>query len=216
VTIGCEIVYTSGVIKFVYFDIGGVLIRDFSGTDKWEKWKADWGVKPEQDAEFDEFFDRLEEEVDRGRDAETLVPIMEKDFGLKFPPGYSLQEDIGSRFERNESIWPLVRELKTKYPVGLLTNMYPNFLDWMIHKGFMEEIAWDIVVDSSMEGTRKPEKKIFEIASKRAGVEPSEIFFVTNTREHAEAAKRLGWQTFLYDPRDVEKSTRNLREALCL
>lgn len=26
----------NSMIKFVYFDVGGVTIKDFSGTDKWE------------------------------------------------------------------------------------------------------------------------------------------------------------------------------------
>ena len=34
-------------MKFVYFDIGGVMIKDFSGTDKWQKMMADWTTDPD-------------------------------------------------------------------------------------------------------------------------------------------------------------------------
>ena len=202
------------MIKFIYFDVGGVLIRDFSCTDKWELVKSDLGVKPSQSKAFDKFFDKAEEDVDRGQDLQTLLPIMEKKFGLGFFPGYSLQKDIGFRFERNENIWPLAREAKKKYKVGLLTNMYPGFLDLLYSSGLMEDVGWDAVIDSSLEGTRKPESRIFEIARERAGVAPKEIFFIENTKGHIAAAKALGWQTFHFDSKDYEGSTRKLKNEI--
>jgi|TARA_Y100000310_G_C20153683_1_gene565933 hypothetical protein len=35
--------------RFIYFDVGGVVIRDFSGTNKWEELRRSIGIKPEQD-----------------------------------------------------------------------------------------------------------------------------------------------------------------------
>ena len=32
------------MISFVYFDVGGVVILDFSGTNKWEMVKKEWGI----------------------------------------------------------------------------------------------------------------------------------------------------------------------------
>lgn len=33
------------MIKFVYFDIGGVVVKDFSGNNKWNEMKKFMGVK---------------------------------------------------------------------------------------------------------------------------------------------------------------------------
>ena len=33
------------MISFIYFDLGGVAIRDFSGTDKSKQLKTDLGLK---------------------------------------------------------------------------------------------------------------------------------------------------------------------------
>ena len=41
------------MISFVYFDVGGVAIKDFSGSDKWTELKKEVGVTPENDAEFE-------------------------------------------------------------------------------------------------------------------------------------------------------------------
>lgn len=36
------------MIKFIYFDVGGVAIRDFNGTDKWENLKKELGIPKEK------------------------------------------------------------------------------------------------------------------------------------------------------------------------
>lgn len=69
------------MIKFIYFDVGGVVIRDFSGTNKWEELKTGMGIKPEQAEAFNEIFDKYEPEVCVGRDVETLVPMLKEKLG---------------------------------------------------------------------------------------------------------------------------------------
>lgn len=46
------------MIKFVYFDIGGVVIEDFSGNKKWEELKQELGVSSDKFAEFDELYNK--------------------------------------------------------------------------------------------------------------------------------------------------------------
>lgn len=202
------------MIQFIYFDVGGVVMRDFSGTKKWEELKRSIGVIPEQDDRFDEFFDEREVELCTGRDTETLVPIMESQFGLRFPPNYSLLADFVNRFERNESIWPLLIEVKKKYKVGLLTNMYPHMLDESRKAGLLPPMEWDVVIDSSVEKMQKPQVEMFQLAEERSGFRGQDVFFVENTKRHVEAAQKMGWQTFLYDPRDLIGSNRKLEELL--
>ena len=64
------------MIKFVYFDVGGVVIDDFSGNNSWQELKDELGIKPEQKDEFDETWYPLEHEVLVGRDIETLLPVL--------------------------------------------------------------------------------------------------------------------------------------------
>ena len=51
------------MISFVYFDVGGVVVNDCKGNDKFEKMKRELGIKAEDDKEFDEFYDEYEKEV---------------------------------------------------------------------------------------------------------------------------------------------------------
>lgn len=202
------------MIRFVYFDVGGVVMKDFSGTKKWEELKRSIGVTPEQDERFDDFYDQAEIEVCSGKDAETLIPIMESQFGLSFPQNYSFLADFVNRFERNESIWPVLQEARKKYNIGLLTNMYPRMLDMIYARHLMPDIQWDTVIDSSIEKMQKPQVEIFQLAEERCGFRGQEILFIENTKRHVEAAHNFGWRTFLYDSRNPAESNQRLEEML--
>lgn len=182
------------MIKFVYFDVGGVLIKDFSKTDKWNELKIDLKIN---DPNFDVWFDDLEAKLLIGKASFENTKLTLNDFV--------------SRFEMNPSIWPIVKEIKKKYRVGLLTGMYSGMLDAIFKSGVMPEIEWDVIVDSSVFGFKKPNIEIYKIAEEKAGFLGEEILFVDNTKKNLETAQSLGWQTFLYDSSDYVGSTEKLR-----
>lgn len=199
------------MISFVYFDVGGVVILDFSGRSKWAELKQELGITQEKDAEFEEFWDRYGPEVDVGRDVESLIPLLKKKFGSKLPENYSfLIDGFVNRFKTNKSIWPVIEEIAKVCKVGLLTNQYPNMLEAIEKKGLMPSISWEVVIDSSEEHIRKPDKAIFGLAEKRTGFKGKEILFVENSAKHIKAAEEIGWNTFLYDPTSPADSSRNL------
>jgi len=198
------------MIKFIYFDVGGVVIKDFSGTNKWEELKTGMGIKPEQAEAFNEIFDKYEPDVCVGRDVETLVLMLQEKLDLKLPDNYSFLQDFVDRFEKNESIWPIIYKLKRKYKIGLLTNMYPNLLDAICKANLMPDITYDVVIDSSIEKFRKPQKEIFQLAQNKSGFKGEEILFIDNAANHVDAAKQFGWQGFVYDSTNTEKSNKDL------
>jgi len=198
-------------ISFVYFDVGGVVIRDFSKTDKWAQLKEGMGIPGVRYGEFDEVWKREEKSVCRGeRSVGELVPILVKTFGIRVPDGYSLLADFVDRFEPNPGIWPVIEGIHKKARIGLLTNMYPGMLDRIRERGILPPEQWDAVMDSSVEKCAKPEPRFFELAEERSGTRGADILFVENTPRHIEEAKRHGWQTYLYDPGDTAKSNAGL------
>jgi len=200
------------MIKFAYFDVGGVVIRDFSDTNKWSELRAGLGLKDEQDKEFRSFFKLHEPEVCVGKDLEALVPLLANKFGIKFPQGYSLLMDFVKRFERNESIWPLIEKAKAKYKVGLLTNMYPGMLTAIKDAKLFPEINWDVVVDSCIEKMAKPNAEIYELAQRKTGFKAEEILFIDNGEKNLIIPRKLGWKTFLYDTKNVAAANALLSE----
>ena len=201
------------MISFVYFDVGGVLIKDFTATGKWLELQRELGIKPEREREFIGFYDKFEPEVCLGRKVDSLLPIMEDKFGIRVPEGYSfLKDGFVNRFEVNNSIWPVVEKIQAKCRVGMLTNMYPGMLEAIKVRGLLPKVNWAAVVDSTLDKVKKPDKQIFELAQRRAGVLAAEILFVENGAKHVKAAAGCGWQTLLYDSNDYEESSRKLAE----
>lgn len=200
------------MISFVYFDVGGVVIQDFSGTNKWEEMKKDLGFTVDTSRIFDQVWKQYDAEYDFciDFDVDRLIPIMEKEHKLKLPENYSLLLDMVNRFETNTSIWPVVEKAQRNYPIGLLTNMFPGMLPAIKKRKLLPNIEWDFIVDSSKVGFQKPDKKIFEYASGLVPVPKEEILFIDNTVGHIESAKQFGWQTFLYDSTNPEESSKLL------
>lgn len=203
------------MISFIYFDLGGVVIHDFNGTNKWEELKKSFGISSEKSEAFDEWFNLVEPEVNKGRDLESLLPEMKDKFNVKVPENYSfLIDGFVSHFETNTTIWPLITEAQKNYRIGLLTNMYPGMFNAITKQGIMPHEEWHVIVDSSLVGTCKPERKIYEIAEEQAGARGSEIFFIDNSIKNIEGAKKLGWQTMLYNPSATFRSNEELTRML--
>jgi FMN phosphatase YigB (HAD superfamily) len=198
------------MISFVYFDVGGVVIADVNGTDKWTKMKRDMGITAKNDIEFDQFYDEHEKEVCLGRDVDTIIPLIKEKFNVNLPTGYSLLADFINRFEQNKYIQPVLDKVKQDCGIGLLTNMYPGMFSAIKVKGIMPKVNWDVVIDSSIEGYRKPDLKIFELAQEKANTERKTILFVDNKFENINVAKDFGWQTFFYNSKDHKKSCSDL------
>ena len=89
------------MISFVYFDLGGVVIKDFSGTNKWEELKKELGVTEKKHENFGRLWSQYHNEINIDRDVDSLVPIFNKELGLKIPNSYSLLTDgFVNRFKK--------------------------------------------------------------------------------------------------------------------
>ncbi len=149
--------------------------------------------------------------MNAGRGVDTLLPLVKERFGSGPQAGYSLLIDgFVNRFEANKSIWPVIWKIHKRCKIGLLTNMYPGMLDAIGKEGLLPKEDWDVIIDSSKVGIAKPDPRIFGLAERLAGVTGDEILFVDNNQTNIDAARKLGWQTFPYDPKAPEVSSGRL------
>jgi FMN phosphatase YigB (HAD superfamily) len=147
-------------IKFIFFDVGGVLIKDFSKTDKFNALLSDLGLNQIQKDNFIEQFSEKEEEICRGLlDCGDFLRTYPDYSQLRLKEEYSLCQDFVDRFELNTSIHDLADRLAKKYRVGLLTNMYLGMLDKIKQRELLPKVKWDIEVDSSLVNLAKPNTK---------------------------------------------------------
>lgn len=77
-------------------------------------------------------------------------------------------------------------------------------------------VQFDQIIDSSEVKSLKPEPKIFQIATARAGVEPNEIMLVDDNRTNLMAAEDAGWRAIQFDNYQPELSIENIKNALQL
>jgi putative hydrolase of the HAD superfamily len=200
------------MVKFVYFDVGGTVIKDFSGTNNWDNLKKEIGIKDDQYERFDLLFDK-HLEINTTREVDTLKPLIEKEFGVKFGKNYSLLiNGFVNRFETNKSIWSVVKEIQKTSKVGLLTNMYPGMFEAIKKRKLIPDINWDEIIDSSIVALQKPDSDIYKLAQNKSGVNGGEILFVDNVQENIDTAQKFGWKTFLYNPKESVLSSKNLLE----
>ena len=198
------------MIKFVFFDIGGVVVKDFSGTHKWEELIEELGIPSTDRSKFDKVWGKYSDKVCTTFDVDDLLPILKKEFNIKISQDYSLLTGFVSRFEVNKEIWPVVLKIKKEVPVGLLSNMYLRMKDKLDAACLFPPIDWDVIIDSSVLKLQKPDPAIYKLAEEKAKVKGSSILFVDNTQGHLDGAKKFNWQTFLFDPRKNSESCNNL------
>ena len=201
-------------ISFVYFDVGGVAIQDFSDSPKWDSMMDVMGIPVDRRAEFDELYHTYDTEICLGKHEDTLLPEIASRFNLSLPEGFSMRQYFLDHFDPNTSLWPIVAHCKKSASIGLLTDQYPGMLTQITKLHLLPPVAWSVVIDSTQVGFRKPMPQIYQIAQEKAGVPAGEILFIDNRQKNLIPAEALGWQTFFYDSKDYEKSSRDLLQFM--
>jgi HAD superfamily hydrolase (TIGR01509 family) len=199
------------MISFVYFDLGGVVEKDFSASNKWDQLMEELQIDVAYKDVFTDFWRDGERANCTTRDVDTLLPLMREKFGAKIPHNYSLLEGFVKRFEKNESIWPVLETIHKTTPIGLLTNQYVRMFEETKKRDILPpNREWNIIIDSTEVGLIKPDKEIYILAQEKAGVPNNEILFIDNHQFNLDPAKKLGWQTYLYDSAYYEDSSKDL------
>jgi putative hydrolase of the HAD superfamily len=120
-----------------------------------------------------------------------------------------------ANLRRNEPMIGYVRELRERgIRTALLTN---NVREWS--RGWRAKLPeidelFEVVVDSSAVGMRKPEPEIYELTLERlgGGIEAADCVFVDDTDANCDTARRLGMHPILFE--DTERAIAELERAL--
>lgn len=201
-------------IQFIYFDVGGVALLDFSKTNKWDEMLNDLKVPESSRKQFNELFDIHEEKICIGEDINIFVDEAKNILGIKFPHNYDMIADFVNRFEKNIPMLNLLEKLKTDFKLGLLTAQYPRMLNMIFEKGLLPKDIWSVLIDSSVERVTKPDPEIYHLAERKANVGRNSILFVDNKAGLLKYPKSRGWKVFEYDPINTESSTSLLEQFI--
>lgn len=206
-------------IKAVISDFGGVLTSPV--FDTFVAWQEETGIPLEalgkamaELAERGGKHPLFELETGRLSEADFLDALSEQ---LSADLGRAIQlEGFADRYLEQLDINPrmieYMRELRERgYKLAICTNNIREWEERWRAKLPVDEI-FDVVVDSSAVGTRKPEPRIFEITLAQLDVEPAATVFVDDLEANCQAAEALGMATVSF--RETEQAIEEIENAL--
>lgn len=196
----------------IFFDVGGVVILDFSGTNKWEVMLRSMGINDENEDRFLKVWNKYKKRRCIDFDVDSMIDELRDYVGLKLSGNFSFLDQFVNRFDPNPTIWPVLDYAAQNYKVGLITNMYPRMLDEINQRGdLMPDISWDYVIDSSVVKLQKPDREIYEFVLNNMDLNNvGKVLFIDNSGEHLVEPEKFGWETFLYDSNNPEVSSNKL------
>jgi len=99
----------------------------------------------------------------------------------------------------------VLRQCAQRLKTGMLTNNVVPIESQILSSDLREVVQlFDILVQSSVEGCRKPEPRFYEIACERLGVKASECVFLDDLGINLKPARAMGMTTIkVTDPREV-------------
>ena len=120
------------------------------------------------------------------------------ELGVPRPKVRSLWSDaFKAAYVPREDMFSMAARLrKNGYKTALLSNTEASAMQYF-HQ--LQYDMFDVLVFSCAEGTRKPEKKIYELTVQRLGSRPGQSVFIDDKPEYINGAKEAGLNTILFE-----------------
>lgn len=194
------------MIKVIIFDFGGVVRKPrimpeiYKATEK--KFKIDYEFVRNQ-------FLKLETPVITGKlSMNKFWSKLAKALDVNVKELKQLWERIYvKKFKLNTRVMNLVKRLKKRYKIVLLSNDLPSHSKINLKRGDYK--IFDKVFLSSKIGLRKPDKRVYLYVLRKLKVKPEECVFIDDREENVAAAKKLGINTIQFkNVRSVEKELK--------
>jgi putative hydrolase of the HAD superfamily len=192
---------TDAPIRAVVWDFGGVLITPITQLlDEIAVWHGitmvemlDVLMGPREASTTDHPWHRAE----RG---ELAISVLQTEIApFATSAGLTLRGDEYERllcgvFDVHHDVVARIGELQAEgYRTGLLTNSFKEFRDHL--EAHVDFSVFDVVVDSSEVGLRKPEPEIYELTTAMLGVPAEQILYLDDFAANLVGAEAAGWRT---------------------
>ena len=196
-------------IKFIYFDVGGVILTDTGLKDLCLETGVDFNVCNNTFSKYGHqacqgkyTFNQLWEfSLNKLQISSEIVDIVPKIVSYAKPILETHQ---------------LILDLKDKFPLGLLTNIPKDFPTPERQPGLFPDHKFDVVIRSADIGMAKPDLEIYHYSQHQVKLRPEEIFFTDDSFNNIQAAKKIGWQTFHFDRNNPKQSVTSIRKLFDL
>ena len=188
------------MIRAIIFDCFGVL-----ATDGWLPFRQKYfGDDPKLRQQVTD----LNKQVDAGlADYKEFEQTLAE---LSHLPIAKVKQAIENN-QPNEPLLELIKTLKSKYKIGMLSNAGANWLERIFSK---EQIAlFDATALSYETGFVKPDPRAYACIAERLGISPEEAILIDDQERYAGGAQEVGMQMILYQAFEPTKAELEKRLA---
>lgn len=143
---------------------------------------------------FKEFYEIVLKELNYPDISDEIIDLLARD---------NVYND--DKFFFFEDVEQSLKILKEKYLLGVVSDTWPSLERVFINKDLRKYFSTFVM--SSVHGSYKAEKVLFEIAMKELGITPEEAIFVDDSESNLKAAEEFGMIPILidvYDTKDLE------------
>lgn len=192
------------MIRAIFFDFGGVILRTEYQSPRQH-------LAERLNMEYDDLV-RLVFDSETSRKASIGVQTVDahwaavmKKLNLPLSESQSIRKEFFDGDVLDRSLIQLMRDLRAKYKIGLISNAWNDLRDYIVRQKFAD--VFDTMIISAEVGVVKPDAKIFQIALDQLRVQAKEAMFVDDFKVNIEGCEKVGMKGFLFkDPeRDIQK-----------
>lgn len=188
------------MIRAIVFDFGNVICR-FDVRLFVER------LSRMQNRPVTDFEEILRQSFDLGRQYETGL-ITSDQFFHKVSQRYALSlsksdfiDAFTNLFTPIPSTFALIRQLKLRYKLGLLSNTNEWHFEHVIRRVEVYSL-FDAVTLSFKVNALKPAEKMYRDITEKLNLEPTECAYIDDLNENAEAARQMGLHGIRYTSHD--------------
>ena len=97
----------------------------------------------------------------------------------------------------NIQLADLIRSLRGRYKIGLLSNAWSNMRQVLDERFHVADLFDELIISAEV-GLAKPDPRIYRLAVQRLNVQPSETVFIDDMLKNVEAARLEGLHAIQY------------------
>lgn len=195
-------------IKFIYFDLGGVIFN-------WRKSLVKLAEKHNISiAEIYKVFYETDVAACKGYlNKEQLDKYFQRKLKLR-DKTLKVTDFCADNFEPIIEIHNFIRQIAKSNRLGLLSNIRSGLYPLLLEKKKVPHINFQAVIQSCDLGLMKPELAIYKHAHQKSQVRHEEILFIDDLVENLVPARKLGWQTVLFNEEKPDLSIIQIKKLL--
>lgn len=138
---------------------------------------------------------------------------IQKSYNLKTNELKSIKEEIINYYILNKDMHKFNRNIIGKYKTGIINNgASSTFRKWIKKFNFKKD--YDVLLNSTELGIKKPDAEIYKLVAKKLNVLPKECVFIDDNELNTIGSEKVGMIGVVYKPGHHQEFIERMHEIL--